>query len=365
MMWVRPSALLLRRAVPRRGLAGRAFEFPAAALESSVEAKIPMYVGDGAKDHYVGEADLDFVPTMANYWKFLTSGTVMDMAMMYFYSREERTMPMYDARALEAAEGLSKRDFFQKHGFVLLDHPSAMEAEDWRASAYEPLKAHDPSVGTAHPLFTQGETPVKQKYNVEVEALLKTLVPTATEFASPVRGIQRGPGSPYEKMYASVVHTDFPLEYETFRETNRWLGCSELLDTFEKTDAASYFILNLWRPVKPMKGTVKSTPLAMIHPGTMAHEDFVKVDLLGGQFPEGQNYLHVRHNPEHKWFYYSDMGVDEVLVWKQAHFVKGEKGGRMAIPHTAFKHPHAETETEPRCSFEHRVSVFCSTPEGI
>jgi len=201
---------------------------------------------------------------------------------------------------------------------------------------------------------------------VELEELLKTVLPTAKRFAAPIRGIQRGPGSPYEKMYASVVHTDFPTDIETFRETNKWLGCADHMDYFESNDdIASYYIINLWRPIKPMKGGVKSTPLAMIHPGTMKYEDFVRVDLLGGQFPEGQSYMHVRYNPEHKWFYYSDMNVDEVLVWKQAHFIKGESQGRMAIPHTAFKHPHAETESEPRCSFEHRVSVFCSTPEGL
>ena len=41
-------------------------------------------------------------------------------------------------RRLEAAEGLSKREFFAKHGFVLLPHKSAMTAEDWLASESRP-----------------------------------------------------------------------------------------------------------------------------------------------------------------------------------------------------------------------------------
>jgi hypothetical protein len=173
----------------------------------------------------------------------------------------------------------------------------------------------------------------------------------------------RGPGSAYEKIYASVVHTDFPVDYKELCKMNKWLGISDHVEKFEETEAMSLFVINLWRPVLPMKGPVRSTPLAMLHPMTLEYDDFVKVDLVGGQFPEGQSYMHVRYHPGHKWYYYPDMTTDEVLVWKQAHFVKGEKLARMPIPHTAFRHQHAKEE-EPRCSFEHRVSVFCSTSDG-
>lgn len=113
-----------------------------------------------------------------------------------------------------------------------------------------------------------------------------------------------------------------------------------------------------------MKGPVRSTPLAMLHPETLNYKDFVRVDLIGGQFPEGQSYLHVRYNDEHKWFYYPDMGTDEVLVWRQAHFKKGVEISEMPIPHTAFTHPYSKNN-ESRISFEHRISVFCGTPDGL
>eukprot|EP00929_Paragymnodinium_shiwhaense_P054330 TRINITY_DN27227_c0_g1_i8.p1 TRINITY_DN27227_c0_g1~~TRINITY_DN27227_c0_g1_i8.p1 ORF type:complete len:357 (+),score=31.89 TRINITY_DN27227_c0_g1_i8:53-1072(+) len=325
----RSSLRLTQHAV--RGCAGGAFEFPDV---GSVTVKIPMYCGPGAKDHYVGEANADFTKRATDYWKFLTSGTVMDMLLLYWHSREDRSVEMYDARALEAAEGLSKRDFFHKHGFVLLDHQTAMNAQDWRDSEYIPLKSHDSGKGSARPAFTQGATPVREKYNKEIPELLKDLLPSATEFKAPVRGIRRGPGGAYEKMYASVVHTDVPVDYETFRHTNRWLGCSEHIQHFEETNAASFYVINLWRPILPMTGPVKSTPLAMLHPRTLHYDDFVRVDLLGGQFPDGQSYLHVRYRPEHRWFYYPDMTTNEVLVWKQAHFVKGENMSRAATPHS-------------------------------
>lgn len=335
-----------------------AFDLPPA----PISANIPMYCGPDVKESYVGEANSDFTHSAKDYLKLMTSvKPLMDMMHLYWYS-EEKTMPMYDARALEAAEGLSKCDFFHKHGFVLLDHHSTMTASDWLASEYKPLKAHE--LGSAKPGFTQGETRLKQTYNQEIQALLQTVLPSAMDFMAPVRGIQRGPGSAYEKVYASVVHTDFPVDYDAFRKTNAWLGCDEHIKHLEEdTEAASYYMINLWRPVLPMKGPVRSTPLAMLHPATLDYKDLVTVDLIGGQFPEGQTYLHVRHRPEHKWFFYPDMTTDEVLVWKQAHFVKGEPLSRMPIPHTAFKHPTAKA-SEPRCSFEHRVAVFCSTPDG-
>jgi len=351
------SVKLLR--IASRGHSSRATDFPSV---EGVSARIPMYCGKGAKDSYVGDANSDFTNRAADYWSLLTSGTLMDMMHMYFHS-EEKTMTMRDARALEAAEALSKREFFNKHGFVLLDHRSAMQAEDWLASEYKPLDAHDSGLNSAKPDFMEGETPVKQKYNHEIQDLLKMLLPSATEFVTPVRGIQRGPGSAYEKMYASVVHTDFPVQYDEYRDTNKWLGCSDHIKQFEESDAASYFMINLWRPVLPMQGPVKSTALGMLHPSTLEYDDFVKVKLIGGQFPDGQEYLHVRHHPEHQWYYYPNMTTDEVLVWRQAQFVKGDLMSRMPIPHTAFKHPTAK-DSEPRCSFEHRVAVFCSTGDG-
>ena len=86
-----------------------------------------MYVGPGGKDHYIGEANSDFTQSLGDYWKLLTSGTMFDMAHMYWHSQTKKVQ-MYDARVLEESEGLSKRDFFHKHGFVILDHKSAMTA---------------------------------------------------------------------------------------------------------------------------------------------------------------------------------------------------------------------------------------------
>ena len=64
-----------------------------------------------------------------------------------------------------------------------------MTAEGWLASEYKPLKAHNSDSRLAHTEFEQGDTPVAQTYNPEIKALIKMLLPSATEFIMPVRGI--------------------------------------------------------------------------------------------------------------------------------------------------------------------------------
>ena len=49
----------------------------------------------------------------------------------------------------------------------------------------------------------------------------------------------------------------------------------------------------------------------------------------------GQMYLNLKENPKHKWYYYPNMTTDEVLVFKQAHFRKGQVEGDMPTPHMA------------------------------
>ena len=79
-----------------RGFAGSAVDLPA--LEG-VSAKIPMYLSRSARDRYVGHADADFTQRASDYWKFLTGGTVLDMAHLYWHS-DTKTVQMHDARGM-------------------------------------------------------------------------------------------------------------------------------------------------------------------------------------------------------------------------------------------------------------------------
>lgn len=65
----------------------------------------------------------------------------------------------------------------------------------------------------------------------------------------------------------------------------------------------------------------------------------------------------------HKYFYYPDMTVDEVLLFTQCVQMKGvdntlSESKVLGNFHTAFKDPNEGEVKEPRMSCEHRVQIF-------
>ena len=69
-----------------------------------------------------------------------------------------------DARKKQVEEGLSKRDFFDKYGFVLFEHPTKMAAEDWLKHSSVAGVERKPEPGEA--------SPVREIYTKELEPLV-------------------------------------------------------------------------------------------------------------------------------------------------------------------------------------------------
>merc|ERR1712080_664979 len=61
--------------------------------------------------------------------------------MRYFLNvmRKPVMVKVWDAREKETREGLSKAEFFERYGFVLISRKTGMSAQDWNASAPKPL----------------------------------------------------------------------------------------------------------------------------------------------------------------------------------------------------------------------------------
>ncbi len=57
-------------------------------------------------------------------------------------------------------------------------------------------------------------------------------------------------------------------------------------------------------------------------------------------------------NPNHRWFYFSNMAVDEALVFKS---FDSDPDRPTRVPHTAFKNPLAGWDAPSRRSIETRV----------
>lgn len=119
-------------------------------------------------------------------------------------------------------------------------------------------------------------------------------------------------------------------------------------------EQASYYqqgrfgFVNLWRPVEH---PITSSPLGFIRPSSMLPEDWMNIELI---YPDrlGQ-ILGVAANPNHEWFYLSDMTPDEVTI-----FNIYENKGRPYLAHSALDVEEQAPATLPRKSIETRTLVL-------
>jgi len=108
-----------------------------------------------------------------------------------------------------------------------------------------------------------------------------------------------------------------------------------------------YLQINLWRPIR---GPVRDAPLALCDATSVAADDLRAVEL---RYPQrtGEIY-YLMHQPGQRWFFASNMTVDEAWLFKNFDSAPPGPGG--AAPHSAFtdpRHPNAP----PRESIEVRA----------
>ncbi|HEX2888319.1 CmcJ/NvfI family oxidoreductase [Vineibacter terrae] len=109
-------------------------------------------------------------------------------------------------------------------------------------------------------------------------------------------------------------------------------------------------IVNVWRPIR---GPVADSPLALCDARSFTDDDLIASDLV---------YPHVRgetssvaYRPEHRWYYFSDMTPDEVVLIR-VHDSADDGRARLSF-HTSFDNPLAPG-APPRESIEVRCLVF-------
>ncbi len=109
-------------------------------------------------------------------------------------------------------------------------------------------------------------------------------------------------------------------------------------------------IVNVWRPIR---GPVLNSPLALCDARSFTDEDLIASDLV---------YAHVRgetsrvaYNPAHRWYYFSEMQPDEVLLIR-VHDNADDGRARLSF-HTSFDNPLTRG-APPRESIEVRTLVF-------
>jgi hypothetical protein len=127
-------------------------------------------------------------------------------------------------------------------------------------------------------------------------------------------------------------------------------------------------IFNVWRHFRT-DYPVLDYPLAVLDAQSAMPTDFLTTQYI---YPDRVGeVVGVVRNPQHKWFYYSQMRHDEALIFKV--FDSSAETGACTVEdcppntaHTSFKLEDSNDNTPPRESIECRVLVeFAATPDAI
>jgi hypothetical protein len=245
-------------------------------------------------------------------------------------AREERTMPIRDARPLAARLQLDE------HGFELHARPCAFTDffDDAAVRArYYPLVRDDVRALTgALEVFVFD-------HNVRSAALAE----------SGVQGV---------RLPADQAHGD----YTERSGPKRKLEVLEQAGRLELAGRRVAFV-NLWRPIV---GPVQDTPLALCLAYTVSPQDLVATEIqhfgednLEQPRHRGEIYS-LRYNPAHRWYYFSDMQPHEALLLKC--YDSRTDGRARFMPHAAFRNPACPRDFVPRQSIEARTLVVFDEP---
>jgi hypothetical protein len=109
--------------------------------------------------------------------------------------------------------------------------------------------------------------------------------------------------------------------------------------------------LNVW---KPIHNPVYERPLAMCDVTSSPPSDFFKL-FLRYRDRTGENYV-MKHNEQHKWWYFPEMGTEEVILLKT--YDSEEDGRARFVGHTAFEDPTTPEGAPVRESVEIRTICF-------
>jgi hypothetical protein len=125
----------------------------------------------------------------------------------------------------------------------------------------------------------------------------------------------------------------------------------EYVEEIDLTKYSRYAMYNMWRAVSPPPQDI---PLAVCDAQSISLDDEITVKAVSSE-RSGlviHNTTGYRHNPRHRWHYYSNMTRDEVIIFK-AHDTDATRSVR--VPHTAFTDPSCPSGVPTRASVEARA----------
>lgn len=263
------------------------------------------------------EAELNYLTPMAqrprNYAYDPPAGIPLTNA-----APDPHRLVIHDARPIASAISLDVQGF----GFV--HHPSAVQD------------------------FTD-DAGIRRVYYPETETLLKDVTGAARVFIFDHTVRRHIPGAEDRRVDvrqpAWRVHVDHTVTSGPDR-VRAWLP-----DEADTLLRGRVQIINVWRPIR---GPVQDAPLSLCDARSVAPGDLVPSDLVY-KHRVGETYS-VTYNPNHRWFYFSNMTPHEALLLKC--YDSQTDGRARFVPHSAFKHPAVPAGALPRESIELRTLVF-------
>jgi hypothetical protein len=236
-----------------------------------------------------------------------------------FVPLQPAEVTIHDAREIEAD--------IDREGFMLVEHRSAVED-------LTDLKA------------------VAETHRGEIAELLQRLTGCDEVQMTPF-GILRfseksGENADHDNSHpARFVHVDMAKEAaEAMRAKSAPEGKTVIR-------SAQY---NVWRS---LAGGTQDVPLGLCAYPSVARTDLIDCDAifdpLDGSPEWGfPNYL-LAANPDHRWYYYSDMRPDEAIVFKTS---ESDPARAQLMPHGAFDNPLAGPDAPARVSLEMRGTCY-------
>ena len=143
-----------------------------------------------------------------------------------------------------------------------------------------------------------------------------------------------------------VVHNDYTVTSGPQRVRDL-VGGAEA----EELVRGRFAVINVWRPIR---GPLRTMPLAICDARSIAPADLVPTDLVYGD-RTGEVYQ-TRWSANHRWFYYPALEASEAILIKC--YDSAEDGTARFTCHTAFADPTTPADAIPRESIEARTLAF-------
>jgi hypothetical protein len=250
-------------------------------------------------------------------------------------AEEHNTMVTLPGTPMWIANGRGVDTDLDREGFVLVRHESAVA--DFHRIQEDPV--------------------VDQQYSAEVAAMLEVLTGAARVFMLG-GGKKRYGESATDKLapLSNAKPARYPHADNTDASADELARVMDMfVDEIDLDAHARYVMYNVWRAISPPP---QDFPLAVCDAQSLAPTDEVTVtaiteELQGDIVHDTMSFV---YNPEHRWYYFPDMTIDEVIVFKSG---DSDSSGAVRVAHTAFTDPTCPTGVPTRASVEMRaLAVF-------